>query len=103
MHPPCTASPRSARDARDGRPATSSPRSRRRCGSLFATGIPVVVYNAPYDLSLLDRECRRNGLEPIDAPGPVIDPLVIDKAVDSYRKGKRTLEVAAAHYRVDTG
>ena len=67
---------------------------------LFATGIPVVVYNAPYDLTLLDRECRRNGLEPIDAPGPVIDPLVIDKTVDRYRKGKRTLEVAAAHYQV---
>src|SRR5690606_9732845 len=59
---------------------------------LFATGVPVVVYNAPYDLSLLDRECRRHGIEPLDAPGPIIDPLVIDKAVDRYRKGKRTLE-----------
>src|SRR5699024_4273484 len=59
-----------------------------------------VVYNAPYDLTLLDRECRRHGLEPINAPGPVIDPLVIDKTVDRYRKGKRTLEVAAAHYQV---
>ncbi len=67
---------------------------------LFATGIPVVVYNAPYDLTLLDRECRRHGLEPIDSPGPVIDPLVIDKTVDRYRKGKRTLEVASAHYQV---
>ena len=67
---------------------------------LFATGVPVVVYNAPYDLTLLDRECRRNGLEPIDTPNPVIDPLVIDKTVDRYRKGKRTLEVAAAHYQV---
>jgi DNA polymerase III epsilon subunit-like protein/8-oxo-dGTP pyrophosphatase MutT (NUDIX family) len=67
---------------------------------LFATGVPVVVYNAPYDLTLLDRECRRHGLEPIDAPGPVIDPLVIDKTVDRYRKGKRTLEVAAAQYQV---
>jgi DNA polymerase-3 subunit epsilon len=67
---------------------------------LFATGVPVVVYNAPYDLSLLDRECRRHGLEPIEAPGPIIDPLVIDKSVDRYRKGKRTLEVTAALYSV---
>lgn len=67
---------------------------------LLATGVPVVVYNAPYDLSLLDRECRRHGLEPIEAPGPIIDPLVIDKSVDRYRKGKRTLEVTAALYSV---
>ncbi len=68
--------------------------------TLGALGIPVVVYNAPYDLSLLDRECRRNELAPLEDPTPIIDPLVLDKAVDRYRKGKRTLEVAAAHYGV---
>lgn len=67
---------------------------------LFATGVPVVVYNAPYDLSLLDRECRRHGLEPLEAPGPIIDPLVIDKSLDRYRKGKRTLEITAGIYNV---
>lgn len=67
---------------------------------LFGTGIPVVVYNAPYDLSLLDRESRRHGVDPLESPLPVIDPLVIDKAVDRYRKGKRTLEVTAARYGV---
>jgi DNA polymerase-3 subunit epsilon len=30
----------------------------------------------------------------------VIDPLVIDKAVDRFRKGKRTLEAAASVYGV---
>ncbi|MCU1405607.1 MAG: polymerase subunit epsilon, partial [Glaciihabitans sp.] len=30
-----------------------------------------------------------------------IDPLVLDKTVDKYRKGKRTLEAAALHYGVD--
>lgn len=69
--------------------------------TLFGLGIPVVVYNAPYDLSLLDRECRRNELEPLVDPSPVIDPLVLDKAVDRYRKGKRTLEAAAQRYGVD--
>ncbi len=68
--------------------------------TLFGLGVPVVVYNAPYDLSLLDRECRRSELEPLENPGPVVDPLVLDKQVDTYRKGKRTLEVAAAHYGV---
>lgn len=67
---------------------------------LFALGTPVAVYNAPYDLTLLDRECRRHGLAPIADPSPVIDPLVIDKALDRYRKGKRTLEAAAERYGV---
>jgi DNA polymerase-3 subunit epsilon len=63
-------------------------------------GMPVVVYNAPYDLTLLDRECRRHRLTPLGEPSAVIDPLVLDKAVDRYRKGKRTLEVTAALYGV---
>ncbi|WP_422385785.1 exonuclease domain-containing protein [Microbacterium telephonicum] len=67
---------------------------------LFAAGIPVVAYNAPYDFSLLKHEALRHGVEPIAAPAPVIDPLVLDKAHDRYRKGKRTLEVVAAHYAV---
>jgi DNA polymerase III epsilon subunit-like protein/8-oxo-dGTP pyrophosphatase MutT (NUDIX family) len=67
---------------------------------LFDSSIPVTIYNAPYDLSLLDRECRRHGLEPLETVGPVIDPLVIDKAVDRYRAGKRTLEVTARLYEV---
>jgi DNA polymerase III epsilon subunit-like protein/8-oxo-dGTP pyrophosphatase MutT (NUDIX family) len=69
--------------------------------ALLAVGIPLVVYNAPYDLSLLDRECRRHRVEPLGYPTPVIDPLVIDKAVDRYRKGKRTLVAAAERYGVN--
>jgi len=66
----------------------------------FALGIPLVVYNAPYDLTLLDRECRRHQLEALEVLSPVIDPLVIDKAVDRYRKGKRTLTATAELYHV---
>ena len=62
--------------------------------------MPLVVYNAPYDLSLLAAECLRHGLAPLEIPGPVIDPLVIDQAVDRYRRGKRTLEVTAELYGV---
>ncbi|MGN6326183.1 exonuclease domain-containing protein [Pseudolysinimonas sp.] len=68
---------------------------------LLAQGVPLVVYNAPYDLTLLDRECRRHGLPPIAEPAPVIDPLVIDKALDRYRKGKRILEATAEVYGVE--
>lgn len=68
--------------------------------SVFARGLALTVYNAPYDLSLLQHEAIRHGVEPLSEPAPVIDPLVIDKAVDRYRKGKRTLEAAAAVYGV---
>lgn len=64
------------------------------------SGIPLVAYNAPYDFSILDREARRYGLEPIVDVRPIIDPLIIDRAVDRYRRGKRTLEAATAHYGV---
>ncbi|HVL62947.1 MAG TPA: exonuclease domain-containing protein [Microbacterium sp.] len=63
-------------------------------------GLPIVAYNASYDLSLLEREAVRYGITPLPGPGPVIDPLVIDKAVDRYRRGKRTLTAAAEHYGV---
>ena len=31
---------------------------------------------------------------------PIIDPLVLDRALDRYRKGKRTLEALAEFYHV---
>ena len=68
---------------------------------VFDRGFPLVVYNAPYDLTLLAAEAARVGAEPLTAALPVVDPFVIDKAVDRYRKGKRTLEAAAAVYGVE--
>ena len=68
--------------------------------AVLGRGTPLVVYNAPYDLTLLAFEAARHGVAPLVDPAPVVDPLVIDKAVDRYRKGKRTLEAAAAHYGV---
>ncbi|WP_217183844.1 exonuclease domain-containing protein [Streptomyces sp. AC495_CC817] len=89
------------RARRDGRPArevvsevTASLRS------LLAQGVPVVAYNASFDFSLLANEAMRLGVEPLVDPAPVIDPLVIDKAYDRYRPGKRTLAVVAEHYSV---
>ncbi len=68
--------------------------------SIFERGLALAVYNAPYDLSLLQHEAIRHDIEPLREPAPIVDPLVIDKAVDRYRKGKRTLEVAAVVYGV---
>jgi len=66
----------------------------------FDQGIPVVAYNASYDFSILHHEMLRYGQEPLVSPAPIIDPLVIDRAVDRYRRGKRTLQMATAHYMV---
>ena len=66
-----------------------------------ARGLPIVAYNAAYDLSLLRYEAERYGHEPFRGPGWVIDPLVIDKAVDRFRRGKRTLTAACEHYGVE--
>ena len=67
---------------------------------MFAAGIPVVAYNAPFDFSMLKHEALRHGVDPILAPSPVIDPLIVDKRYDRYRRGKRTLSVVAEHYAV---
>ena len=63
------------------------------------SGIPIVAMNARYDLTLLDREAERYGLDTLPV-GPVIDPFVIDKEVDRYRPGKRTLTALCEHYKV---
>jgi DNA polymerase-3 subunit epsilon len=66
----------------------------------FARGIPVVAYNAPYDFTILYHQAIALGLEPISEPRPILDPLVIDKTYDKYRKGKRKLEIVAEFYQV---
>ncbi|MDP5310461.1 exonuclease domain-containing protein [Streptomyces poriferorum] len=66
---------------------------------VILAGVPVVAMNARYDLSLLDREIQRFGFDPLP-DGPVIDPLVLDKHVDTYRAGKRTLTHLCQHYQV---
>lgn len=71
-----------------------------------AAGVPLVVMNAPFDLTLLDRELRRHRASPLSAylgtsPLCVLDPWVLDKHLDRYRKGRRTLTDLCAHYGVE--
>lgn len=66
----------------------------------WARGVPVVAYNASFDLTLLAAELRRHGLPQLGPVGPVIDPYTIDRAVDRYRRGKRTLEAVCGEYGV---
>ncbi|WP_329221954.1 3'-5' exonuclease [Streptomyces sp. NBC_01485] len=72
----------------------------------WRTGVPVVAYNAAFDLTLLSAELRRHGLPSLRErlggpdPAPVVDPYTIDRSVDRYRRGKRNLEAVCAEYGV---
>ena len=66
-------------------------------------GVPVVGMKLDYDLTMLDSCYRREtgrGLSDDGFRGPVLDALVIDRHVDRYRRGKRTLKDLCAHYGV---
>ena len=57
---------------------------------------PVVAFNGSYDLTLMEAELDRHGLPTLRQRlgrdlGPVVDPLVLDRMVDRFRKGKRRL------------
>lgn len=92
---------------RDGRPA---PEAVEEVTTLLAgqvlAGVPIIAFNARFDLTMLDREARRHGVVPLvdRVGGPdamlVVDPHVLDKHFDRFRKGKRTLTAVCAHYRV---
>lgn len=67
---------------------------------------PLVVMNAPFDLTLLDRELRRHLGAPLTgtvdpASLRVLDPRVLDKHLDRYRRGRRTLTDLCSHYGVE--
>lgn len=72
----------------------------RLVADVAAQGVPLTVYNAPFDLSMLNHEAVRYGFPPLPKRtfGPVVDPLVIDKQFDKYRPGSRRLaDVARLH------
>jgi DNA polymerase-3 subunit epsilon len=65
----------------------------------LSRGVPVVAFNASYDGTVLDREARRHNRTMVNLM-PVVDSHVIDKHVDPYRRGKRTLTATCSHYGV---
>lgn len=66
---------------------------------LFDGGVPVVAFNAVYDFTVMAAECARHGLPQLTR-FPVLDPYVINKQVERYRKGKRTLSALCEQYGV---
>jgi DNA polymerase-3 subunit epsilon len=69
-------------------------------------GVPVVGMNLSFDLTLLDRECRRNRVPTLAdrmdgrPVAPVLDVRILDKHVDTFRKGSRKLDALCETYGV---
>lgn len=68
----------------------------------WALGLPVVIMNARFDVAVVQAELARLELPPLE-PGQIIDPHVIDKGIDPFRKGGRKLLDLAKHYGVKLG
>lgn len=72
--------------------------------TLLTVDCPLVVMNASFDLTVLDREIQYHlgiaGFEAHSLPWPVVDPFVLDKQLDRYRKGSRRLDAMSQHYGV---
>lgn len=71
----------------------------------LSRGTPIVAFNASYDLTLLEVENARHGIATLESRlagdiWPILDPLVMDKHVDRFRRGKRWLTTVAEHYGV---
>lgn len=73
--------------------------------SAMAAGFPVVAFNAQFDLSILEAELARHDLASLASRvpggiGPVVDPLVLDRHLDKWRRGPRKLINMCEHYGV---
>ncbi|MGJ5725348.1 5'-3' exonuclease H3TH domain-containing protein [Brevibacterium sp. H602] len=71
--------------------------------ALREEGAVVVGHNVVYDLSVMAAEVARHRPD-IDFPAiipTIVDTFVVDKHIDPYRKGKRTLIETAKTYRVE--
>lgn len=71
------------------------------------SGRALVAANAYYDLTVADRRARAHHITPLvdvlahhQVRAYVLDPMVIDRWADQYRRGKRTLAALADFYRV---
>lgn len=64
-------------------------------------GIPIVAYNGAYDISLTRIEFERHGI-PLDWDSLILlDPLVMDRHLEPFRKGGRKLGRVAELYGYD--
>ncbi len=73
-------------------------------GDAVRAGTPLVALDGFWQLALLEHDLRRAGLPTVttyaDRPTRLIDPLVLDRALEQARRGRHSVHQLAAHYRV---
>jgi len=96
-------------EARGEEPVMATYRIAATLAHYMNSGIPVVAYNAAFDFSLLNAECKRHlGYDFYEffpertiPAGTILDPYILDKKLHKYRKGSRTLTATAEFYGID--
>jgi 8-oxo-dGTP pyrophosphatase MutT (NUDIX family) len=71
--------------------------------TLLVLGVPIATFDALTGLTVLDRECRRRGIEPLADPTPILDPLLLDELIEPEFDGGRSLNAMAERYGVEPG
>lgn len=85
----------------DGRPEVEViDEIQARLRELWTPDVPLIIYNASYDMTLGDRRSRALTGEALPIRGPILDALVLDRIVNRYRKGKRRLIMNCGRYGV---
>lgn len=64
-------------------------------------GLPSIAYNGVYDASILTNEWKRHGINQKCTFENMIDPMVLDKWLDPYRRGKRRLTDVCEYYGIE--
>ncbi len=69
---------------------------------ITTSGLPIVAFNATFDINMLNANLGRHGIEPITS-NPIICPYVLDKQFDKYVKGRnqRRLMPTIQRYGLD--
>lgn len=88
-------------------PAAALDEIARHLVSALSLGMPLVAYNQSFDWSILHYELLRHGLPTVyerlgSEPVTLVDPVVLDKQMDRYVKGKhqRRLEPTCGRYGI---
>lgn len=76
---------------------------RQHLTGAMAQYVPVVIFNAPYDTTVLNGELERASLPPVGTWDGVVDPPVIEKQFDPYRKVKRDAGCQGGKYDCKQG
>jgi DNA polymerase III subunit epsilon len=71
-------------------------------GEHVRQGVPLVAYNAAYDVTLLQHESVRHGVAPVAwQRALIVDPFVLHNRVEPYWSGSRRLGDLCVYYGVE--